>query len=245
MEPFGVSGVFRRGRELYTVNADPGQRVYDEELVVDGGIEYRHWDPFRSKLAGYLLKGGRPPLWDGARSVLYLGGAHGTTVSHLSDALPSVPIFVVEKSATAFGPLLALARRRTGLLPILADAQLPERYAADVGRVDFLYQDVSQRGQGRIVGENARACLAPRGRGLLMLKVRSISQSRPASEVADEARQELRSAGLTPGPSIDLAPFSRDHLAVPFRPSDGRSGGSGSVVASRPPVRERDRDDDP
>ena len=68
---------------------------------------------------------------------------------------------MIEKSPLSFAPLLELARRRSNLLPILADAQLPERYAADVGTVDLLYQDIAQRGQARIFAENASACLAP------------------------------------------------------------------------------------
>lgn len=212
-----MPGVFRRGRDLFTRNATPGVRVYGEELVTVDGEEYRRWDPFRSKLSAYLTKGGAAAPFAGVRSVLYLGGAHGTTVSHLSDAWPTVPIFVIEKSPLSFAPLLELARRRTNLLPILADAQLPERYAADVGLVDLLYQDIAQRGQARIFAENASACLSDGGRGLLMLKVRSVSQSRSARSVLAEARKELARAGLSSGPEVDLAPFSREHLAVPVR----------------------------
>lgn len=215
MEPTEQPGVFRRGRDLYTINADPGHRVYGEELVVEHGREYRRWDPFRSKLAAYLLKGARAPILEGVRSVLYLGGSHGTTVSHLSDALDEATLFVLEKSPVSFAPLLALARRRRNLVPILADAGLPERYAADVGTVDLLYQDIAQRGQAAIFAENATACLGPSGRGLLMLKVRSISQSRPPRSVLSEARVALTAAGLRPREAIDLAPFSRDHLVVP------------------------------
>jgi fibrillarin-like pre-rRNA processing protein len=215
MEPTEFPRVFRKGRDLYTENATPGVRVYGEDLVRESGIEYRRWDPFRSKLSAYLLKGGRSSLFDGVRSVLYLGGSHGTTVSHLSDLLPNVPIFVIEKSPLSFAPLLELSRRRTNVLPILADAQLPERYSADVGTVDLLYQDIAQRAQARIFGENASACLNPSGRGLLMLKVRSVSQSRSARSVVAEARRELALSGLSIGAELDLAPFSRDHLAVP------------------------------
>jgi len=217
VEPIGQPGVYRHGRDLYTRNADPGHRVYGEELLSESGQEYRRWDPFRSKLAAYLLKGARGPLLEGVRSVLYLGGSHGTTVSHLSDALPDARIFVLEKSPVSFAPLLALARRRSNLLPILADAGLPERYAADVGSVELLYQDIAQRGQAGIFAENASACLAPNGRALLMLKVRSISQSRSSRSVLAEARGELARAGLTAGDAIDLAPFSREHLAVPVQ----------------------------
>jgi fibrillarin-like pre-rRNA processing protein len=217
VEPTELPGDIRHGRDLYTRNADPGHRVYGEELRVESGEEYRRWDPFRSKLAAYLLKEPTDPPWRAPRSVLYLGGAHGTTVSHLGDALPDAEIFVVEKSPVAFAPLLALARRRTNLLPILADAQLPERYLADVGPVELLYQDVAQRNQAAIFAEHAGSFLAPGGTGLLMLKVRSITQSRPAARIVAEARQLLTQAGLPVRSSVDLAPFSREHTALLVR----------------------------
>jgi len=213
VEPTGVAGVFREGRDLYTVNADRGARVYGETLRVVGGVEYRQWDPFRSKLAAFLLRGPASDTFGSVGGVLYLGGGHGTTVSHLSDMLPSAAIFVVEKSPTAFAPLLALSRRRTNLLPLLADAQLPERYRADVGEVDFLYQDVAQRNQAGIFVENARACLAHGGRGLLMLKVRSVTQRGSAASVVAQARAELARAGLSVRSEVVLAPFSREHVA--------------------------------
>lgn len=215
-------GVYRDGRELYTRNLDPGHKVYGEELRRDGDTEYRHWDPYRSKLAAFLLRGARTAPWDGARSVLYLGGAHGTTVSHLSDLLPQAAIFAVEKSPVSFAPLLALARSRPNILPLLADAQLPERYLADVGVVDLLYQDVAQRGQARIFLENADAALRRDGRGLLMLKVRSVSQARPPRAIVDEARRELASRGRSVVAQTDLAPFSREHVALEI----GRRAGS-------------------
>jgi fibrillarin-like pre-rRNA processing protein len=214
MDPTVWPGVFREGRDLFTVNGAPGTRVYGERLVVSGGIEYRLWDPFRSKLAALLLRGAPASCWGRAGRVLYLGAAHGTTASHLSDLWPSAPIFVVEKSPTSFAPLLALARRRTNLFPILADAQLPERYLADVGEVDLLYQDVAQRNQAAIFAENARAALAPGGRGLLMLKVRSVTQRRSSAAVVREARGELQRSGLTVRGEFALAPFSREHVAL-------------------------------
>ena len=217
MEETAWDGVVRFGRDLATANLDAGHRVYGEELRTEAGVEYRLWDPFRSKLAAYLLNGG-PSVWQGARSVLYLGAAHGTTVSHLSDLLPKATIFAVEKSPVAFAPLLALARRRPNLLPILADAQLPERYAADVGEVDLLYQDVAQRAQASIFAENAAACLASEGAGLLMLKVRSVTQARPARAVVEEARAELARRGLAVRSPVDLTPFSREHVAYALSP---------------------------
>jgi fibrillarin-like pre-rRNA processing protein len=214
MDPTAWPGVFREGRDLFTRNRVPGQRVYGEELRTSAGVEYRLWDPFRSKLAALLLKGAPPDLWSSIQTVLYLGAAHGTTASHLSDLWPDGEIFVVEKSPTSFAPLLALARRRTNLLPLLTDAQLPERYRADVGLADLLYQDVAQRNQAAIFVENARACLAPGGRGILMLKVRSVTQRRPGPAVVREARTELERGGLSVRAEVALSPFSKEHVAL-------------------------------
>lgn len=215
MEATEWAGVRRDGRDLFTANARPGERVYGEVVRTIEGVEYRHWDPFRSKLAAYLLRANPPSApWTPGGSALYLGGGHGTTVSHLSDLVGSGSIFVVEKSPTAFAPLLALARKRSNLFPILADAQLPERYQAEVGRVEFIYQDVAQRHQAGIFVENVRACLTPHGRGLLMLKVRSVTQRRPANAIVREARHELGRAGLTVAAECSLAPFSKEHVAL-------------------------------
>ncbi len=217
MEPTRWPGVARDGRDLYTRNLEPGTTVYGEALRSADGVEYRRWDPWRSKLAAALVNGASEEILGRPDRVLYLGGAHGTTVSHLSDLWPDAAIYVVEKSPASFAPLLALARRRANLLPLLADAQLPERYRADVGEVDLLYQDVAQRDQVRIFTENAEACLAPAGRGLLMLKVRSVTQRRPAAAIVRESRSGLGRAGWRVAEEIALGPFAREHVAFAVR----------------------------
>lgn len=220
MEPTPWPHVFRQGRSLFTENADPGHRSYGEEVRAEGGRELRAWDPWRSKLAAFLVRADRfPPLPEPVRAVLYLGGAHGTTVSHISDIFPSARIVVVEKSPESFGSLLELSRRRSNLTPILADAQLPERYAADVGPVDFVYQDVAQRSQVPVLLENAGACLDAAGASLLMLKVRSVTQRRPPAAIVEAARRELERAGWRVDRPVDLAPFARQHAALWLRPS--------------------------
>jgi fibrillarin-like pre-rRNA processing protein len=217
VEPSPWPGVWREGRELFTRNAVPGTSVYGEPLRRSDSVEYRGWDPWRSKLAALLARGAPTSVLEPPRSVLYLGASHGTTASHLSDLWPTAPIFAVEKSPSSFAPLVALARRRSNLYPILADAQLPERYRADVGEVDLLYQDVAQRDQVRIFRENADACLAVGGRGMLMLKVRSVTQRRPSAVVARESRAELERHGFAIDGAWSLAPFAREHLALAVR----------------------------
>ena len=67
----------------------------------EGGdkIEYRVWNPFRSKLAAAVLAGvDNIHIKPGAK-VLYLGGASGTSVSHVSDIVgPEGTVYAVEFS---------------------------------------------------------------------------------------------------------------------------------------------------
>merc|ERR1711918_27988 len=93
IEPHRHEGVFiAKGKEdaLVTKNLAPGESVYGEKRIsVDGAdgekVEYRVWNPFRSKVAAAIL-GGVDNIWfrPGAK-VLFLGAASGTTVSHVSD----------------------------------------------------------------------------------------------------------------------------------------------------------------
>jgi fibrillarin-like rRNA methylase len=53
-------------------------------------VEYRVWNPFRSKLAAAIV-GGIENLWIApGNKVLYLGAASGTSVSHVSDIVGPV-----------------------------------------------------------------------------------------------------------------------------------------------------------
>ena len=53
-------------------------------------IEYRVWNPFRSKLAAAILGGVDQIYMPPGCKVLYLGAASGTTVSHVSDVVGPV-----------------------------------------------------------------------------------------------------------------------------------------------------------
>jgi len=53
-------------------------------------IEYRVWNPFRSKLGAAILSGVDSIHMPPGSKVLYLGAASGTTVSHVSDIVGPV-----------------------------------------------------------------------------------------------------------------------------------------------------------
>jgi rRNA 2'-O-methyltransferase fibrillarin len=56
-------------------------------------VEYRVWNPFRSKIAAAVV-GGIENVWiKPGDKVLYLGAASGTSVSHVSDLVGPVRSF--------------------------------------------------------------------------------------------------------------------------------------------------------
>lgn len=95
-----------RGKEdaLVTKNLVPGDSVYGEKRIsIDdengAKIEYRIWNPFRSKLGAAILGGVENTYIKPGSKVLYLGAASGTTVSHVSDIVgPEGRVYAVEFS---------------------------------------------------------------------------------------------------------------------------------------------------
>ncbi|KAF5731155.1 hypothetical protein HS088_TW19G00760 [Tripterygium wilfordii] len=156
VEPHRHEGVFiAKGKEdaLVTKNMIPGEAVYNEKRISvqneDGTkIEYRVWNPFRSKLAAAVL-GGVDNIWikPGAK-VLYLGAASGTTVSHVSDIVgPDGVVYAVEFSHRSGRDLVNMAKKRTNVIPIIEDARHPAKYRMLVGMVDVIFSDVAQPDQ--------------------------------------------------------------------------------------------------
>ncbi len=198
-------------KRLATKSPDPVP-VYGERIL-EG---YRLWDPFRSKLAALLLKGGGRGLrLDRDSSVLYLGAATGTTVSHISDIIACGIVYAVEFSPRAMRDLLLLCERRLNIIPILADAAQPEDYCALVEPVDLIYQDVAQRNQAEIASLNCARYLKPGGDLLFMLKTRSIDVTASPESVYRREIKNLK--GLDLLEATDLLPFHQDHWAVRAR----------------------------
>lgn len=200
----------------FTRNLVPGNRVYDEELLKIRGAEYRTWDPFRSKLAGAILKGGLSPdvIREGDK-VLYLGASTGTTVSHVSDIVGANGLVVgVELSARVGREFLEkVAKARPNVIPYISDARDVERFGG-FGKMDVVYCDIAQRDQTEIAISNAKRHLDKGGRLLLVVKARSIDQLKEPSLVFKEEAQKLRDAGFTVERVIDLRPYDKDHAMI-------------------------------
>jgi len=202
-------GVFHDGRHYYTINAVAGEQVYGERLIREGDVEYRQWDPRRSKLAAALHSGlDAMPIRRRDR-VLYLGAASGTTVSHISEVTKR-DVYAVEFAPRSFRDLLLVSEKRRNLMPILANARVPQEYAAIVPEVAVVYQDIVQRDQVGIFVRNMGMFNAKRG--ALMVKARSIDVAEKPKKVFQTVADEL-SEYATIEDAVDLGNYEKDHMA--------------------------------
>ncbi|MDD2613973.1 MAG: fibrillarin-like rRNA/tRNA 2'-O-methyltransferase [Methanosarcina sp.] len=212
----GIFEVIKGKKQLATKNLDPGKTVYGEKLIQVEGIEYRTWDPRRSKLGAMTLKKFNIPLKEDSK-VLYLGAASGTTVSHVSDIVSEGAVYAVEFSPRSMRDLIGLASRRKNVYPILADAGKPDSYSHLVEPVDLIFQDVAQPNQAEIAARNAIRFLKKDRYLLLSIKARSIDTVANPKEVFKEEVRKLEKA-FEPGFEIlnakDLMPYHEDHLGV-------------------------------
>lgn len=213
----GVYWVIEDGQEkVATSNLAPGKKVYGERTVFLNGIEYRIWDPFRSKLAAAILNGLKFfPFKEGSR-VLYLGASTGTTVSHVSDIVGAKGIvFAVEFSPRVANEFIdRCVKFRKNIVAIVEDARKPENYVGVFGKVDVVYCDIAQPDQTEIAIKNCRMFLRKDGVLMLVVKSRSIDVVKEPTKVFEEEEGKLRANGFEILQKIELAPFDKDHALI-------------------------------
>lgn len=222
IEPHRHEGVFiAKGKEdaLCTRNMAPGVSVYGEkriEVEVDGAkIEYRVWNPFRSKLAAAILGGVDDIFIKPGTKLLYLGAASGTTVSHCSDIVgPTGIVYAVEFSHRSGRDLIEMAKKRTNVIPIIEDARHPLKYRMLVGMVDTIFADVAQPDQARIVSLNAQYFLKTGGHFVISIKANCIDSTVDATVVFANEVEKLQQDQLRPKEQLTLEPYERDHAVV-------------------------------
>ncbi|KAI9902883.1 hypothetical protein N3K66_002235 [Trichothecium roseum] len=232
VEPHRHPGVFviRGGKEdgIATRNVTPGESVYGEKRVSvdevqqnDDGtttttkVEYRTWNPFRSKLCAAIAGGADDIYMRPGSRVLYIGGASGTSVSHVADVVgPTGFVYAVEFSPRSGRDLVSMAAKRTNVVPIVEDARQPNRYRMVVPMVDVIFADVAQPDQARIVAMNASWFLKTGGGVLISIKANCIDSTAPPAEVFANEVNKMRAEGIKPKYQLTLEPFERDHCLV-------------------------------
>jgi len=208
--------VFLVDSELATKNLSPGFRVYGEKLVKDEkGVEYRIWDPYRSKLAAAIKLGLKIlPIKKESR-VLYLGAATGTTSSHVSDIAEKGVVYCVEISAIAMKHLLKVAEKRENMIPLLNDARKPEEYAQYIKEVDVIYEDVSCKEQAEILLANS-SLLKQKGYALFAIKSQSIDVSKNPKQVFKEVEQKISNT-FEILQEVNIEKYHKHHLFLLLR----------------------------
>lgn len=207
--------IFTDGRNLYTRNISPGYSVYGERLIHQDNVEYRAWNPRRSKLAAMLMKGCSTFPITEKNKILYLGAATGTTASHVSDIACEGGVYCVEFSTRAFRDLLMVCKKRKNMIPVIADANHVERYMHLIEPVDIVYQDIAQRNQVEIFMKNL-CFLKQHGYGIIMLKARSIDSSQEPKKIYTREIEKLKTQkDIKIIEKIEnLLPYEKDHMAV-------------------------------
>lgn len=205
-------GVYVVDRKLATINLTKGKKVYGEELVEHDGIEYRMWTPYRSKLSAAILNGLKNMHITKGSSVLYIGAATGTTVSHVSDIVSKDGrVYAIELSERNVRNLLELCESRKNILPLLSDARDIENYKDVVERCDFIYQDISARNQAEILILNSDIFLKKNGYAYFVIKSQSIDISKKPKDVYKD-ELELFKGKFELVESISLEPYDSMHL---------------------------------
>lgn len=214
MQPLEFTGnrVFSENGRLFTISSAPGIRVYGERTPVVGGVEYREWDPHRSKLSAYLANGGRTFPFKTESKVLYLGASSGTTASHVADIVSSGTVFCVEFAPRMFRDLVVTCGNRPNMMPILGDATKPREYSFAVSGPDIVYSDVAQKKQVDILADNMEAFGARYG--IVAVKARSEDVTVNPERIFEMAESRLRERGFRILDKKNLEPFEKSHEMI-------------------------------
>jgi len=208
---------------LVTKSICPGEAVYGEKKIqveeksgdATTKIEYRVWNPFRSKIAAAVLGGLEHLHIAPGKKVLYLGAASGTTVSHVADIVgPTGLVYAVEFSNRSGRDLINMAKKRTNVIPIIEDARHPHKYRMLVGMVDVVFADVAQPDQTRIVALNSHNFLKNEGHFVISIKASCIDSTAEPTAVFQAEVEKMRGEKMKPQEQITLEPYERDHAVV-------------------------------
>ncbi len=205
------SGLWIDGKKLLTQNLIPGNTQYAKSVFRKQGKEYREWDPFHSKMAAAVAKGLKNfPIKQGSK-ILYLGIASGQTASFFSDIIGREGvIYGVEISERCMQDLNPVANSRKNIVPILANAKLPEDYSW-IEKVDIVYQDVASDYQSEVLIRNCKEFLKADGVAMMVIKSRSMDVVKDPKEVYKQEIAKLEKH-FKVVEKMELDPFEKDHL---------------------------------
>ncbi len=201
--------------KLYSRNLVPGNKVYGEKLITFKGEEYREWDPYRSKLAAMILEKPSVDFLSSELKCLYLGASSGTTISHLSDIVYKGIIYGVEFAERSMRQLIQNTNNRKNIVPILGDANFPEKYANSVfTNIDLVYQDIAQPNQAQIAIANCSYYLKDKGTLILAIKSQSIDSVQKPEKIYIQEKKILEKAGYKISEIFNIHKYAANHIIL-------------------------------
>ena len=214
MRPHKLFEIFQDRKRLYTKSLVKGKKFFEERTFRDKGIEYREFDPSRSKLAAMIAKGSTNIVIREGNIILYLGSSHGYTVSFVSDMVGKEGmIFGVDPAPRVMRDFMFLVNKRENVTPLLADANHPETYKELIPKADIVFQDIAQRNQADIFIRNCKLYLKEGGYGLLAVKARSIDITKKPNDIFIQVRKEIEKVFKVIDFKI-LEPYQKDHCMI-------------------------------
>ncbi|MCK4670822.1 MAG: fibrillarin-like rRNA/tRNA 2'-O-methyltransferase [Nanoarchaeota archaeon] len=205
-----IPNFLKRKRKLWTANSVPGKKISFDRIEKFDGIEYREWDPKRSKYAAAIVKRLKNTALKEDSTVLYLGASHGYTVSFFGDICRKGLLYAIDFAPRVMRDLVYICADRKNIIPILGDASKPETYFHKCGFCDIVYMDIAQKHQAKIFLDNVRLYLKKGGIGFLALKAKSVDVTaepeRIYKQVKDMLKKEVKIIE-----QIKLNPFQKDH----------------------------------
>ncbi|WJX35682.1 hypothetical protein P8452_23640 [Trifolium repens] len=210
---------------LYTRNLVPGVQSLDQDVVFsvqdenEGTVEYREWDPFKSRLASAILSGAHN-IWikPGSRVLVVYShsreDAHfGITISHISDIVgPQGMVYVVEESDCNCNSLLDMADKRFNIVPIVYGT-FPYQYRMLINIVDVLFAAPDRPEEVRAAYLNARYFLKTGGHYMLYVQGNCIESTNRGDGVFSSLikGQQVQFQRME---RVTLEPFDEDHAYV-------------------------------
>ena len=206
----GIFNLENKRKILATENLTPNKTFFDEKLFKINNKEYREFNPFRSKLAATIIKKiSLIPIKEEDK-ILYLGASHGYTTSFISDIVKEKGIiFCLDFAPRVVRDLFFICEERENMIPILADANKPEKYKNRITQVDIIYQDIAQKNQVEILLKNLQY-LKPKGYALIAIKARSIDVTKYPQKIYKQVEEKLKTK-LKIIDKKELDPFQKDH----------------------------------
>ena len=200
-----LSGIIEKNGKLLA----EGTSLFVGRTANFNNKSYREWEPGRSKLAAAIVKGVRIDVNPRSR-ILYLGAAHGYTISFLSRICSEGKIFAVEFAPRVARELVLRSEQMKNVLPIIADANQPNSYYHLLRAVDVVYQDIAQRNQVEILIKNCSLFLKQQGIAMIALKSRSIDAIQKPSIIFADVKRQLEEYFRILS-YCNLAPMQKDH----------------------------------